>query len=428
MRDRVVTRLIRQLHLWDFKSFSRAQVDLGPFTTLIGTNASGKSNLRDAFRFLHGVGRGYTLAEILGGKWGESGTPVWRGIRGGVKELTYKNPEVKPEDDWMLLRVSFGENGRLSTYRIGLRIDQVGDVLSPTIVEESFYVGSFEIFAAVDSQPDHPGHIRAQVYTGHNPMKLSLLSDRPLLGQVAAHPRVSKLVRTECITARETLSAMRFLELVPEAMRSPSTPGQKILSDRGENLSSVLQTISRDEHAWAALLGWLRELTPQDVTSVEFTADQEGKILAHLLERDGKRISAYSASDGTLRFLAILAAVFSPEPTGLYFFEEIENGVHPTRLHLLAQVMEQQAQRQAPNLGVQIVATSHSPLLLSFLNERSISDASLVCRLPEDGPSVVKRLVDVPSFASARDRVGIANLHESGWFETVTRSLEVEDE
>lgn len=59
-----------------------ATLKLGPLTVLIGANAAGKSNLRDAFLFLHGIGRGYTLAEILGEKY-VGGERVWSGTRGG---------------------------------------------------------------------------------------------------------------------------------------------------------------------------------------------------------------------------------------------------------------------------------------------------------------------------------------------------------
>ncbi|MBK7761577.1 MAG: ATP-binding protein [Deltaproteobacteria bacterium] len=61
-------------------------LDLGPFTLIVGANATGKSNIRDALRVLHGVGLGYTWAEILGGRYGAGGLLQWRPIRGGVAE------------------------------------------------------------------------------------------------------------------------------------------------------------------------------------------------------------------------------------------------------------------------------------------------------------------------------------------------------
>ena len=97
------------------------------------------------------------------------------------------------------------------------------------------------------------------------------------------------------------------------------------------------------------------------------------------MEKDGRSVSALSASDGTLRFLAILAALLGPEPASFYFIEELENGIHPTRLSLLVDLIESQTKRR----GIQVVATSHSPLLLQFLSQESLEHASLVYRLPD---------------------------------------------
>ena len=74
--------MINELRLVDpFKNSSPAShLRMGPFTVIVGANASGKSNLRDAFRFLHGIGRGYTLPDIIGGRYG-SGSVTWSGNR-----------------------------------------------------------------------------------------------------------------------------------------------------------------------------------------------------------------------------------------------------------------------------------------------------------------------------------------------------------
>ncbi|MCP4345100.1 MAG: AAA family ATPase [Desulfobacterales bacterium] len=49
--------MLKKLRLEQFKNFKDSSLILGPLTVLIGTNASGKSNIRDAFRFLHGISR-----------------------------------------------------------------------------------------------------------------------------------------------------------------------------------------------------------------------------------------------------------------------------------------------------------------------------------------------------------------------------------
>src|SRR3954452_25522091 len=82
--------MFTSLRLERFKNFKDGELRLGPFTVLIGASASGKSNLRDAFRFLHGIGRGYSLADIIGAKYGEGGEPQWGGMRGGVREVAFQ--------------------------------------------------------------------------------------------------------------------------------------------------------------------------------------------------------------------------------------------------------------------------------------------------------------------------------------------------
>jgi len=49
--------MLKKLRLKNFKNFKDAQLILGDLTLLVGANASGKSNLRDALRFLHGIAR-----------------------------------------------------------------------------------------------------------------------------------------------------------------------------------------------------------------------------------------------------------------------------------------------------------------------------------------------------------------------------------
>src|SRR6185436_174301 len=94
-------RMIQTLTLKNFKSFSEpkghegrwegATIGFGGLSLIVGTNASGKSNIRDALRFIHGISRGYSLSEIIGEKYVEGGVLQWKGIRGGVRETVTRN-------------------------------------------------------------------------------------------------------------------------------------------------------------------------------------------------------------------------------------------------------------------------------------------------------------------------------------------------
>lgn len=109
--------MFSRLRLTNFKNFADAHLLLGPLTLLVGTNASGKSNLREAFRFLHGVSRGYELAEILGEKWLEGGSLVWRGLRGGAREVVFHGGQR------FGIEADLTDEGGYTVYQIDIEID-----------------------------------------------------------------------------------------------------------------------------------------------------------------------------------------------------------------------------------------------------------------------------------------------------------------
>ena len=127
-------------------------------------------------------------------------------------------------------------------------------------------------------------------------------------------------------------------------------------------------------------------------------------------------VTAYSASDGTLRFLAVLAALLGPEPAQLYFFEELENGLHPARLHLLIDLIERRVARG----DMQIVATTHSPQLLRLLNPTSRANAALIYRLADQTDAQIQRLGALPDEAlRVIEQKDVGGLLASGWFENI---------
>ena len=70
------------------------------------------------------------------------------------------------------------------------------------------------------------------------------------------------------------------------------------------------------------------------------------------------------ATSGTLRMLALMTALFGETGSNMIGIEEPENHVHPTALEAFAEYLLKAAQD-----SVQILVTTHSPLLLDFLNE-----------------------------------------------------------
>lgn len=163
-------------------------------------------------------------------------------------------------------------------------------------------------------------------------------------------------------------------------------------------------------------MDWIRELTPMDVTDFEFPTDPTtGLVQLALREANGTVISAYSASDGTLRFLAMLAALLGDHPYRMYFLEEIDNGIHPARLRLLLDLIERQTQKGT----VQVVTTTHSPDLLSMISDDTFASTSVVYRSPDANEAIITPVADLPNAAALRASQGLGRLHASGWMEDV---------
>ncbi len=433
--------MLTRLRLERFKSFLDAELSLGPLTLLVGTNASGKSNIRDALRFLHGVSQGYSLADILGEKYTEGGQLQWAGIRGGTREVAYQGArtfalevsftyEGENEDESAVEPHPVPMNGfeREASYRIEVDAGQTGRsprVVKERLVSEGRYLFDSHPDADTPTQPDPRLLYVRQRRTGtagRLPTS-SFSSHQPVLSQIVSHAKAPSVVKSSARQAMAALGSMRFLDLTLDAMRRPSLPGQTVLGDRGENLSSVLQQICEEPHRKQALLQWIQELTPMDAKDFEFPVDLTGRILVRLIEEGEQTISANSASDGTLRFLAMTAAMLGPEVGRFYFFEELENGIHPARLYLLLQLIEQQVRKGQ----TQVVATTHSPQLLSLLSKGSLEFASLTYRLEGEHDTQIRRILDIPEARRVIQSQDIARLHESGWLEDAVAFLADQD-
>lgn len=411
--------MITSLRLRRFKNFTDETLHLGPFTLIVGANASGKSNIRDAFRLLHGIGRGYGLADIAGGKYGAGGHTEWERIRGATAEIAqFGSP-------WFVLSVSLSlpDTTSATVYSIAIHPDQANSGEFRTVAE-MLKVGNTTIYA---SHPPEPDPVRDQDDETHLLLRMAksgdqrkyghriaVRPDQPALTQIREHPKILRVHKEAADQVTAALANMRFLDLSPDRMRQPAFPGQDVLGDAGDNLPTVLKAICSDPAHRHALIDWTRELTPMDVKDVEFPVDPTtGHVQLAFRESDDRLVSAYAASDGTLRFLAMLAALLGTNPPSLYFFEEIDNGIHPSRLRLLLDLVETQTSRGR----VQVVTTTHSPDLLSIIGNETFEHTSVVCRRPETDAAVIRPVAHLADAEELRRSQGLGRLHTSGWME-----------
>ena len=443
--------MFTSLHLKNFKNFADETLRMGAFTVIVGANASGKSNIRDALRFLHGVGRGYTLAEALGGKYGAGGQAEWEAIRGAPAELIRYGQESMCLGADMELgdceadvkdAISFGKDisystglvRRFSTFSVAHE-----DLLSNHEMNLDFGSGpelhrfSEPIYTSNPPAPDPVAtqddehHLLLRMAKSGNQRKyghrIAVRPDQPALTQIEAHRQVLRAHKALARHVADALADMRFLDPSPRQMREPAYPGQIVLGDGGENLPTVLQAICDDSKRYHTLLDWTRELTPMDVADFRFAAESSGKVQFSIAESNGKATSSQCVSDGTLRFLGMLAALFGEGPR-LCVFEEIDNGIHPSRLHLLVELIEERTRTG----DLQVVTTTHSPELLASISDETFQSTSVVCRHSGRSDAVIRPAPKLPNAEELRRTKGLDRLHATGWMENILFFTEEPDQ
>ena len=172
------------------------------------------------------------------------------------------------------------------------------------------------------------------------------------------------------------------------------------MGDRGENFAALVKAICNDGSAKDAYLSWLRQLRPMDEP-------------LFVLAENGREIPAPVLSDGTLRFAALAAVFFQPDMPDLITIEEVENGIHASRVRLLLELLRTRAEAAK----TQVVATTYSAAVLDWLGEEDYR-TTFVCKGDEEsGESRICALTDVPHFIDVVKKKPVSELLSEGWLE-----------
>lgn len=371
--------MLTSLHLKGFKSFDDERMALGGLTVLVGANASGKSNVLDAIRLLQGLALGKPVSTAIRGEWA-GGLPVWPGVRGGVADIALRGrEEFELGTVWELAFGSWHHHVR------------VGVKPTPRRLTESV-TRSDERFDLPHGLIGFPG--------------------RPFDPDFEDEVRGAELI-WEVEHIQTTLSQALFLDITPSRMRGYAPKSATRLDLEGENVSALAWSVCQSAEARADLVDWLAELCAPELEDIDFAETELGDVMLILVERGGRRMPARSLSDGTLRFLGELLALRTAPEGSLMLIEEIENGLHPTRAHLLVEAMEAAVVKRK----VQIIATTHSPLVLNALSPEALRAAVLVARPPGSTSTLLRSLGALPGFDEVVARRGIDQLITSGWLE-----------
>ena len=421
--------MIRRIQALNYRCLRCVDVYLDRYHVLVGPNGSGKSTLCDAIAFLsHLVRDG--LEAAVARRSANFGDLVWgrpRECTGFELAVEFDIPEdlrvrLPPETDFRVFRYQVAvrddgdgprirsERGILQPRRDGTRPvqrDLFPDPPEPpaTILVGGGKPGSRTVLAKSNRGTD-------SYYVETNPKAgkgwvttIAFGRCRAALGNLPASSNfpVATLVR------RTLETGVRRLNLDPAAMRRPSPPqyGPGSLAVDGSNLPWVVSRLrSRHRGEFDGWLGRAKGAVPglEDLRVVERPDDRHAYLL--LRDASGVEVPSWSASDGTLRLLALTLLRHLPRRDGItdtLLIEEPENGVHPGALDAVRRSLSSLERSQ-------VLFSTHAPELLRLVRPGSVLCFARTC----EGTTDILSGAAHPRLADMEDRAQMDTLFARG--------------
>jgi predicted ATPase len=434
--------MLKQLILENWKSFRYAELPIDPLTVLIGTNASGKSNVVEALEFLQRIVRGEDIEAAL------AGDKTLPSIRGGVEWAARK-----PETQFTLKAVLQGEDENPDyLYSITVQTKPVVQVLQERIeskknddhlleeilINDTKSKKSFfpelkillnknklhsDIFKQVNNNVKKINELVKEISAAKNPNNENSLQKNNqkeveslteiLVNEIKSINTKIKTLNIEKIEEKidvlshtldkinlisSALTNIFILNPIPSKMRDYSLLSDTLESD-ASNIAAVLAALPDEQTAEVeeTISAYAKNLPEGDIQKI--WAEKVGRfgtdamLYCEELWKPGHvtEIDARSMSDGTLRFIAILTALLTRPEGSQIVIEEIDNGLHPSRAELLVRMLREIGEKRK----IDILITTHNPALLDALQPEIVPFVVVAHRDSETGESKLTLLEDI---------------------------------
>ena len=366
-------RFLRTIKLLNTLSFGpeTPELELQSLNVLIGANGAGKSNLIEAIGLLQSA-PGNLLESVRTG--------------GGITEWLWKGSDGAPVAE--IDTTIFYPQGTMPL-RHRLKFTMVGqraELVDEAIENEQRRPGERDVFFYYRYQSGHPvlnvktdeqgGHTRRGLHREDLALDQSVLSQRKDPDQ---YPEVTYL-------GSEYAKIKLFREWNLGRNTQPRRPQPTdlpadFLREDAANVALVLNDLEHRSTLRASIVEQLREA---DASIVDFSTKVLGGTIQLFLHYSGLRapVAATRLSDGTVRYLCLLAVLCHPEPPPLVCLEEPELGLHPDLLARLAGLLVDASHR------MQLIVTTHSDVLVDGLTR--VPEAVIVCE-KQDGSTKMSR-------------------------------------
>ncbi len=351
--------MITKVAISGYRSLRDVKLALAPLNVVTGANGSGKSSLYRALRLLADVAQG-RIIQSLATEGGLHST-LWAGPESFSRAVKSGRYPVQGTVRKAVISLKLGFAGDDYGYAIDLGLPQSSPsafARDPEIKAESLWTG--ETLG------------RSNVFAARNGPLVRIRGEAGEWRQVFNHLAPFDSMMTHCSDPRDALELlllrerMRDWQFYDHLRTDRDAPARRpqvgtytpVLASDGSDLAAALQTI-RAIGSDAELRAAIADAFPG--ASIEIV-DSDGYFELEMHQHGLLRsLKAAELSDGTLRYLLLIAALLSPRPPSLMILNEPETSLHPDLLPPLARLVAQAAKRS------QIVVVSHAVALVSEL-------------------------------------------------------------
>lgn len=339
--------LLKSISLTNFLSYGESSepLALGPLNVIIGPNGSGKSNLLEAVELVHWAPRDLLAAIRDGGgvqEWlwkGAAKTPI------ATLDAVFHNPKGSTDLRYLLRFTEVGQRFEIVDERIENAAPDTGH-------KKPYLYYSFQNGKPVLTVKGKQRRLRHEDID----RSASILTQRKDPEQ---YPELTYLGRafSQIRLYREWSFGRYTMPRLPQKADLPND----LLEPDASNLGLVMNRLQGDPNVTRKILQSLQVLY-EGIDG--FHVKIEGGTVQVIFHEGRFSIPATRLSDGTLRYLCLLAILCHPEPPPLVCIEEPELGLHPDVLPSLAELLKEAAER------TQLIVTTHSDILVDALSDR----------------------------------------------------------
>jgi len=388
--------MLTRVRVQGYKSLRNLDVRLPNLAVLFGPNASGKSNFLDCLQLLSKLASARTLKDAFDppyrGKPLESFTFGKNGLKGALDQsrLAFSiEADVQLSESIVdsvnrqiseMRRSSEEGNGsgektigavreRNLRYRVEIEMDprtgllRVADEYLAALNEKGEPTGRRQPFL---SRSGSRLHLRLEGQA--HPTYYELFLDHTILSLPHYPPHYPHLV-----AMRTELENWLFFYFEPRERMRAASPVKEVrhIGLMGEELAPFLNTLKvLEPRQFDEVERALRTIMPS-IEGIGIEISKLGEVELTLREA-GVEFPARILSEGTLRILGLLALSGAKEQPSLIGFEEPENGIHPRRIQLIAELLKTRTRFGE----TQYIVTTHSPLIPDLVSD----DQRFVCR------------------------------------------------